>query len=992
MPTSKTVEALAFAAKNGNTKCFEELYRLYYDKIYALALTIVKHSEDAEDALQMTFVKAWQNLDKLDNTSAFNTWIQRITINQCNSMMRVKKYNYSIDDEGNNGELLQIESDLMLPEQYAERDDLANRLKAIIDELSLVQRETILLYYYNDMCVDEIAQTMECSAGTVKSRLFLARKAIRTEIEEHEKKSGEKFYGIAGVAFIPFAGLFISQIKNASISGSEAANVFNRISNTLFNTPLNPANTARLSGNPKVHKPSHSKISFSKAPAGTAAKASATLAKSSFPLWAKIASIGVGVGLLTGSGFFIWNTLRNKDANPIVNASVGDEFTFGKYEQDNNTDNGAEDITWRVLARENNKLFVISKYALDCVSYSDYSPKVLWGDSGIRKTLNTSFLTSSFSENEQNMICDTYILSEDTGTNESGVSADKVFLMSNSEAENYFSSNGDRIAAATKYAIKRGAPADKKNHTVWWLRSRVFENAIGAVYENGNPNREAGGQSGSKFALRPVMWIDADAIDKDKKAGTVVQPVETDHLSTSLKSFLNVFALHYFDHSYNCEDITKESNILYGVIGESECVDYGLYSESMAKANEYENWVDSSRVPSPVEDINSKKFSYKVLDGEDVDFILKNIFHCSESDIIKMRGWKSTGYPYGYADGKYYCGTGGHGDIGNEFVYVDGKYKDGCCYYTLYYYNGDFALLNNGSIEGIDPTATIYIKASLSAHEGKPWWTLHYYSTEPLSTGTQADTKKPDTDKTESATTNPDDNTDTQQVDESSDTSRSESENSKTEQTENVTSDTSDKSWSDIYKDFILNKKYTSSGEGWLGNDAIISRIDDNSYPYFYIYDLNNDQTPELFMSFEYMAASVPLNVYTVKDNKPVLLSNITSGGQPLIYNTDSDNRGLFNGSGRQGIYTVQYWYMNGDTLEKKEVLTEKAKNAGDFSQGFNTTIYDNDLYDTFIGCTKEGGLSPAISSREAVYSLPAHSQSEIKAMGWDSYINEYNY
>lgn len=169
MPMSKTEEAVVFAAKNGNTKCFEELYKLYYEKIYALALTVTKKPSDAEDVLQITLVKAWQNIDKLDNPSAFNTWLQRITINQCNSMLRGSKQNYSIDDEGDNGKLPQIESDLLLPEQYTERADLSVRLKAIIDELSAVQRETILLYYFNDMSIEEIAQTMDCSEGTVKT-------------------------------------------------------------------------------------------------------------------------------------------------------------------------------------------------------------------------------------------------------------------------------------------------------------------------------------------------------------------------------------------------------------------------------------------------------------------------------------------------------------------------------------------------------------------------------------------------------------------------------------------------------------------------------------------------------------------------------------------------------------------------------------------------------------------------------------------------------
>ena len=83
---------------------------------------------------------------------------------------------------------------------------------------------------------------------------------------------------------------------------------------------------------------------------------------------------------------------------------------------------------------------------------------------------------------------------------------------------------------------------------------------------------------------------------------------------------------------------------------------------------------------------------------------------------------------------------------------------------------------------------------------------------------------------------------------------------------------------------------------------------------------------------------------------------------------------------------------MNGDTLESKAVLSEKAKSPSDFSQGFDLTINDQDLYDTFMDCTKETDHGPAASFRVAKSSLPAHSQSEIESIGWDSYIAEYGY
>lgn len=929
---------LVIAAKNGDIECFEELYKLYYDKIYALALTIVKNSADAEDVLQVTFVKAWQNIEKLENVSAFNTWLQRIAINQCNSMLRKSnKQEYSINDEGDDGELLQIESDLMLPEQYAERDDLSIRLRAIIDELSVVQRETILLYYYNELSVEEIAQIMDCSEGTVKSRLFLARKAIKTEIEEQEKKTGEKFYGIAGVALIPFGGLFIREIKRIIISGNEAANIYSSISNTLFNSPLIPATSVT---------------------SGTVASTATTVAKSVFPLWAKIVSIITAVGLLTGGGIVAWNLLAPK--NPIINAAVGDEFIYGQYEQDNNIDNGVENITWRVLEREDDKLLVVSKYVLDCITYEEYDPGYSWSDSELSYSLDSDFFNTAFTEEEQRYISDTYVFS-DEGRNsdqEDTVVVNKVFILNEYETNQYFSSNDDRIAYATEYAFAQGTKVDENNHAIWWLRSRAHENHVDAVYEDGYVDNERGGFSGDSFGLRPAMWIDAGAMVKKQKAENKIHPIDTSYLNNSLHRFLGTFALHFSAGTYNCESITEDSNILHGVIGEAECISYGLYSEALAVANSYDNWIDAREIPSPIKDINDNDNPiYKKLDAKTVDDILVDIFHCTDNDIQRMRGWQSDWNPYGYSDGYYYCSTGGHGDIGNEFTFIDGSYKDGCCYYSLNFYDSEALWKNNFSIEGIAPTTTIYVKVSLAAHEGIPWWTLYYYSQNPISSE-----------------------------------SKNNNETASPVQADNETTETNNNSWSGIYRNFIINKEYLSSSEGWLSNDALRNRFSDDLYPYFYLYDLNDDNTPELFMSFGYINGSTPQNVYTVKDDKLVFLSDIFPSADLLIYNKNSSNNGLFCCGGRQGAYSIQYWYMIGDSIESTQVLSETAKNISDLSEGFNLTVRDQELYDTFIGCTKDNPDYSAVSFRLAKNDLPEYNRSQIESIGWESIVEEYGY
>ena len=233
--------ALVFAARNGNEASFEELYKLYYQKIFALARMTVKNEADAEDILQQTFISAWQNIGKLADVEAFNTWLQRICLNYCYSLLRKRRSEFSAFEEtmtdDQESEDAELASDMMLPDVYAEKADLKERLGRIIDELSDVQRQTLTLYYFSGLSVEEISRVMEVSEGTVKSRLFLARKAIRTEIEEQERKSGQKFYGF-GLPLIPFAVLFTQKVEAASLSADTASHLFEAITEAVTGKAL----------------------------------------------------------------------------------------------------------------------------------------------------------------------------------------------------------------------------------------------------------------------------------------------------------------------------------------------------------------------------------------------------------------------------------------------------------------------------------------------------------------------------------------------------------------------------------------------------------------------------------------------------------------------------------------------------------------------------------------------------------------------------------
>ncbi|MCL2671793.1 MAG: sigma-70 family RNA polymerase sigma factor [Clostridiales bacterium] len=212
---------LVIAAQNGDMKSFEALFAIYYDKVYALARMIIRNGSDAEDILQETFVSAWRKLHTLQTPQTFSVWVQVIARNLCHMQLRKKNLAILLDAEQDMENFGAEESEEMLPAVYAERADLRERLGRIIDGLSEVQRQAIVLYYFNGLSVEEIADVMECSANTVKTRLYLARKAIRSEVEEEERKSGEKFYGLIGIPLLPLGKLIQTHME--SLTGRQVA-------------------------------------------------------------------------------------------------------------------------------------------------------------------------------------------------------------------------------------------------------------------------------------------------------------------------------------------------------------------------------------------------------------------------------------------------------------------------------------------------------------------------------------------------------------------------------------------------------------------------------------------------------------------------------------------------------------------------------------------------------------------------------------------------
>ncbi len=196
-------------------------------------------------------------------------------------------------------------------------------------------------------------------------------------------------------------------------------------------------------------------------------------------------------------------------------AEVGDYVFFGAYEQDNNTANGKEDIEWLVLDKKDGKALVISKYALDCKQYNTSYTDVTWETCSLRKWLNSTFINAAFTDAEKSLISTVTLSAENPVyyTNPGNATQDKVFLLSITEANKYFSSDSSRQCKATAYAEAQGAYVSNYSRICWWwLRSPGdYHNTATSVLQSGDVKEYGYGVDYSITAVRPALWIDLNS-------------------------------------------------------------------------------------------------------------------------------------------------------------------------------------------------------------------------------------------------------------------------------------------------------------------------------------------------------------------------------------------------------------------------------------------------------------------------------------------------
>jgi RNA polymerase sigma-70 factor (ECF subfamily) len=169
-------ETLVQRCLSGDTEAFGELVSRYERPLFNVALRMLRDREEARDATQNAFVKAWQHLDQFDRSRRFFSWLYRIALNESLNRATRRKRSEPLDERlVDRGES---------PAEGAERTEQAVLLDRAVARLSDIYREVIVLRHWLDLSYDEIAEALHVPAKTVKSRLFSARARLGEILRE----------------------------------------------------------------------------------------------------------------------------------------------------------------------------------------------------------------------------------------------------------------------------------------------------------------------------------------------------------------------------------------------------------------------------------------------------------------------------------------------------------------------------------------------------------------------------------------------------------------------------------------------------------------------------------------------------------------------------------------------------------------------------------------------------------------------------------------
>ena len=315
----ESVVSIVSAAQHGNQSAMEALIEKSSRFVNYHCFRFLRNREDALDATQEIFIIVCNKLWMLKEPEAYWGWLKTMTVNFCKNRLIKMNRQIQIDDVPDDEELeqLAVADDQQIPHVVA--DETRNMVLGAIDSLPDAQKICVLMYYYDEMKVSDISDSIGVSEGTIKSRLFQARKHLKSIFESYAAQ-GVKLYGVTPLGLMAYIAYFLKKgesvipalnseiLYRVATSGIKVAHLAELLTTTNAAVGTVSAAAGNIGGGAAMS-----------AGAGSTAASSATTA-GVFGGSAAAATGVSGVAAATGAGFF--GTIAGKIVIGIAAASL----------------------------------------------------------------------------------------------------------------------------------------------------------------------------------------------------------------------------------------------------------------------------------------------------------------------------------------------------------------------------------------------------------------------------------------------------------------------------------------------------------------------------------------------------------------------------------------------------------------------------------------------------------------------------------------------
>ncbi|MBK8857153.1 MAG: sigma-70 family RNA polymerase sigma factor [Opitutaceae bacterium] len=182
------------AVQEGDVAAFDQLILKYRERLFGVIYNMTSNREDAADLTQDAFIKAFQSINRFQGQSSFFTWLYRIAINSTLTHLRKNRLRtfFSLEkvdeDDRQSAEVIEALTDNTGAERDTFVHELQEKLNEAMQKLSIKHRTVVTLFEIDGLSHQEIAEVMNCSVGTVRSRLHYAKQLLQAELQPYIRK------------------------------------------------------------------------------------------------------------------------------------------------------------------------------------------------------------------------------------------------------------------------------------------------------------------------------------------------------------------------------------------------------------------------------------------------------------------------------------------------------------------------------------------------------------------------------------------------------------------------------------------------------------------------------------------------------------------------------------------------------------------------------------------------------------------------------------